>query len=72
MILIRCDRINRKGGGVLVFYRRNFQIEIVSVSKNLELQETIIFDLILNTQKIRFLLVYRSPSYDELYNDKLC
>ena len=70
--LLRDDRLDKRGGGVLIFFRKSLQIVNVEIPEGLKISETLAFDLILKHQKIRFLLVYRSPKCDEIQNDKLC
>ena len=65
--ILRKDRVGKKGGGVLVYYRKTLSVSDVDIPKSYEVAETIVFDVHLKNYSIRFLTVYRSPNNDELH-----
>ena len=65
--ILRKDRVGKKGGGVLVYYRKTLSVSDVDIPKSYEVAETIVFDVHLKNYSIRFLTVYLSPNNDELH-----
>ena len=66
--LIRCDRLEGRGGGVIALLDKAFIYKEIffDTIQNLEI---IIFDILSNNNKIRFILGYRPPHSD---GDTLC
>lgn len=61
--LLRNDRLGR-GGGVCVFINNSYSFSQVSIPAQYGSIEICAFDLLYNSQKCRFICVYRSPTYD--------
>ena len=53
--LLRNDRVGHRGGGVILLFRKYLSVSNVIPPLNLQLTETLIFDLTIKTQTIRFL-----------------
>jgi len=63
--VFRKDRLNRGGGGVATFVRKDIHAEVVSFDLgNCDIDIDVIgIDLTFDTQKIRVIVCYRPPYY---------
>lgn len=59
---IRCDRIEKKGGGVMLLVKSSFSYEVVFCESVNEAYEILICDIEIDTQPCRFIVLYRAPS----------
>jgi len=62
--LVRCDRKISDGGGVCVVIRKDLHYCLVVVPDKFSSLELVAVDLILSRGKVRYVLCYRPPYYD--------
>lgn len=58
---LRIDRQGREGGGVIIYYRKEFKPKELECSKVDSASNYIIMDLDVNGEKLLFGLIYRPP-----------
>ncbi|KAK6032113.1 endonuclease/exonuclease/phosphatase family protein [Ostertagia ostertagi] len=59
--VLRCDRLQKRGGGVLALIKNTMSYEIVHKESLNDAFEILIVDLIIRHQTFRLILVYRTP-----------
>ena len=67
--IIRCDRTQKSGGGVAVFYKNIYKIKSIPYPENFKTVELLAFDLCMKNQRFRFILSYRPPNLNNEENN---
>lgn len=63
--MVRCDRMTTEGGGVCVFIKKELNYNVVTINDRFNILEIAAIDLILLGGKIRCIVCYRPPYYDD-------
>ena len=69
--MFRCDRDNRKGGGVTIFCKRVLNPVRLNFPENLCAVEAVCIELTVASRQ-RILCVYRPPNCSNYYNENMC
>ena len=69
--LFRCDRDNRKGGGVAIFCKRVLNPVRLNFPEHLCAVEAVCIELTVASRQ-RILCVYRPPNCSNYYNENMC
>lgn len=69
--VLRCDRVRKQGGGVIIFIRNSFGYTEVYSESVPDSYEMLAVDILFDCYKVRLIAVYRTPSCSTASNESL-